>query len=210
MNHIFSHPFTCIIAGPAQSGKSTLVKQILENYKELINPAPDKIIYCYSKYQDIFDEIKLTNIPISFHEGLPEIETLDKNILIIFDDLMEQCERDTAILNLFTVDSHHKNISSIFITHNFYSKGKNMRTLSLNSHYLILFNNPRDLSQIYYLARQMFPKKSDFLVECIEDAVVNKPYGYLFLDLKQNTPKDYRVRTGILPNDEEKIVYVMK
>jgi hypothetical protein len=57
----------------------------------------------------------MSNIPITFHEGLPEIETLDKNILIIFDDLMEQCERDTAILNSFTVDSHHTNISSIFM-----------------------------------------------------------------------------------------------
>jgi hypothetical protein len=54
----------------------------------------------------------------------------------------------------------------------------------------------------------MFPNNSKFLVECFEDAV-QKPYGYLLLDLKQDTDTNYRVRTGIFEEDE-KICYIEK
>lgn len=122
---------------------------------------------------------------------------------------MEECVKDKNMLNLFTVDSHHKNISCIFITQNFFSQGKYMRSLSLNSHYVILFNNPRDRSQIYFLARQMYPTNPNFLVECYEDSTMEKPFGYLLIDLKQSTSKDKRIRTGIFLKDD-KIFYVQK
>lgn len=205
---IFKHPFTSIIAGPTQSGKTTFVTKVLNQRQQLIEPAPDHITYCYSRYQEAYRQLE--HLPIRFVEGLPAIDEFDprKNNLVIFDDLMEQCEKDKSILHLFTVDSHHKNISTFFITQNFFSKGKYMRTISLNSHYIILFKNPRDMSQIFHLARQMFPTNPNFLIESFEDAVVNKPFGYLFIDLKQNTPKNMRVRSGILIDEKEKIVYI--
>ena len=80
-----------------------------------------------------------------------------------------------------------------------------MRTLSLNSHYIILFKNPRDSLQICTLARQMYPGKSKFLVEAFNDAT-RQAYGYLLLDLKPTTEDRLRIRTGILP-DNIQIVY---
>ena len=47
-----------------------------------------------------------------------------------------------------------------------------MRTISLNAHYLILFKNPRDASQINHLAKQMYPTKSKFMVEAYRDATL--------------------------------------
>jgi len=40
---IFRHPFTCMIVGPSQSGKTSLIKNILFENKELINEPPDKL-----------------------------------------------------------------------------------------------------------------------------------------------------------------------
>ena len=76
--------------------------------------------------------------------------------------------------------------------------------MSLNSQYMILFKNPRDVGQISYLGRQMFPSKhgSKFLAEAFRDAT-DKPYGYLFIDLKAGTDERLRVRTNIFPSDEE-------
>lgn len=209
LNEIFSHPFSCMMVGPSQSGKSTLLKSILMNNTHLIKPAPQLITFCYSKYQEMYKELE--SLPITFHQGVPDFDTFDPSInnLVILDDLMEECEKDKSIVKLFTTDSHHNNISTFFIAHNLFSQGKYMRTISLQCHYLILLNNPRDRAQIYYLARQMYPTNPNFLIECYEDAVVNKTYGYLFLDLSQKTSNEYRVRTGILPLDE-KIVYIMK
>jgi hypothetical protein len=40
-----------------------------------------------------------------------------------------------------------------------------MRTVSLNSHYLVLFKNPRDKLQIRNLTTQMHPSNAKFLVQ---------------------------------------------
>jgi hypothetical protein len=59
-----------------------------------------------------------------------------------------------------------------------------------------MFKNPRDRSQISFLARQMYPKQSKFLEEAYLDAT-NIPHGYLFIDLKQTTPNELRILTNV-------------
>ena len=77
--------------------------------------------------------------------------------------------------------------------------------MSLNSHYLILFKNPRDSLQITTLARQMYPGQSQFLLEAFQDAT-REPHGYLVIDLKPATNDDERIRTNILDRQRQ-IVY---
>ena len=96
----------------------------------------------------------------------------------------------------FLICSHHCYRSILVLTQNIFNKGKHSRTMSLNSHYIVLFKNPRDATQISFLARQMYPKNSKFLEEAYFDAT-NEPFGYLFIDLKQATPNDNRVQSNI-------------
>jgi len=210
-DNIFKHPFTCMLAGPTMSGKTTILTKILANRSTLIDKNINRIIYCYARWQGSYDKMKLENPIIEFVEGLPEIDLIDgeQNNLMILDDLMDQCEKDKSILNLFTTDSHQKSISVFLITQNLFSQGKFSRTIGLNCHYLFLLNNPRDQSQIYFLSRQMYPQNSKFLVECYADAVENQKFGYLFIDLKQSTKKNHRVQAGVL-SGEERIIYQTK
>lgn len=207
---IFIHPFTCTVAGPTQSGKTWLLKKILLQNILLFDKPPDNIIYCYSVWQNNYESFYEITPKIKFNQGLPDIDDLNsiENNLIILDDLMRECEEDKSIQKLFTIDSHHRNISVFFITQNIFSKGKFTRTLNLNSHYLILFNNPRDKLQINVLARQMFPNKVNFLMEAYDDAA-SKPHGYLFIDLKQSTENRNRIQSGITI-DEDRIIYTPK
>jgi len=207
---VFIHPFTCTIAGPTQSGKTSLLKNILIFNSILFDKPPNTITYCYSTWQTIYNELGEIIPNIRFVKGIPDIDELDqeKNNLVILDDLMKECEEDCSIQKLFTIDSHHRNISVFFVTQNIFSKGKFTRTLNLNSNYLILFNNPRDRLQTLMLARQMFPKKVSFFMEAFEDAT-SKPHGYIFIDLKQSTENRNRIQTGISP-DETRIIYTLK
>ena len=208
---IFQHPFTCMIAGPTMSGKTTLISKILLNKIDLISSNIDRTIYCYARWQDSYDKMKMNNPLIEFVQGLPDVDEISasQNNLVILDDLMSDCEKDKSILHLFTTDSHQKNISVFFITQNLFSQGKFSRTISLNCHYLFLLNNPRDKSQIFFLARQMYPTNSKFLIEAYEDSVEGKKFGYLFIDLKQATKQNHRVQTGVL-TDETRIIYEPK
>ena len=187
------HPFTCLVAGPTASGKTTFVKQLIEDKDDRIYLAPQRVVWCYSQWQALYENIE----GIEFHSGLPELDSFHPNIrnLLIIDDLMDKT--DSTITELFTKGSHHRNISVIYIVQNLFHQGKEHRTISLNSHYMILFKNPRDSSQIRHLARQIFPADPKYLEEVYYDAVA-PPYGYLFIDLKQDTHENLRLRTNIL------------
>jgi hypothetical protein len=56
---VMQHPFTCIVAGCTQSGKTVLVKSLLENAQTTISPAPQRIIWCYGQWQPSYFDIYL-------------------------------------------------------------------------------------------------------------------------------------------------------
>ena len=198
------HPFTCMIAGPSGCGKTSLTKAIIQH--QLIEPKPNKILWLYAEDQPMYKSMK----GVEFIQGIPDdLETrfdAHYNNLLIIDDLMTRCQNDDRLTRLFSVGSHHRNLSIIFIVHNLFSQGKEMRTLSLNTHYIVLFKNPRDRLQISVLARQMYAHNARFLIEAYHDAT-QEAYGYLMMDLKPTTKDILRVRTGILPGDRQ-LVYV--
>ena len=204
----FRAPANFYICGQSQSGKSYLVRSMLHNLEDLFYPVPTKIIYCYGEYQKEFDELSLPNLELveGFPNNLYELTEGHENSLVILDDLMSQCSNDQRVSDLFTRGSHHKGISVLYLTQNLFPRGKLSRTISLNSHYMIVFCNPRDSLGIATLARQMFPKNSDYLLEAYNDAT-SKPYGYLLLDCHQLTKENLRLRTNILP-EERHIIYV--
>ncbi|KAK6171966.1 hypothetical protein SNE40_018382 [Patella caerulea] len=107
----------------------------------------------------------------------------------------------------FTKKSHHRNVSVIYIVQNLFDKQQ--RTISLNAHYVVLFKNPRDASQMGVLARQMYPGQGQFMQEAFADAT-STPRSYLLIDLKPDTPDELRLRTRILPEEEPSHVYVKK
>ena len=74
----------------------------------------------------------------------------------------------------------------------------------MNTHYLVLFKNPRDKSQVNYLARQIEPRSHNWraFIELYENAT-KRPHGYLFIDLTQECPDEDRYRTNILPSDPQ-------
>ena len=205
---MLKHPFTSLVSGPTGCGKSSLVKDlILQNG---ISPKPERIVWLYVEDQPMYRLLEKHNV--EFIQGIPEnfeslFDARYKNLLIL-DDLMTECHSDPRLTRMFSVGSHHRNLSIIFIIHNLFHQGKEMRNLSLNSHYIFLFKNPRDSMQISTLARQMYPNKSQFLVDAYQNATKHS-YGYLVLDLKPTTPDTLRVRTQILPNDLQ-VVYVNK
>jgi hypothetical protein len=200
----FKHPFTAFVSGPTGCGKTQFTFKLIESSSEMIVPSPTKIYYCYGEYQPIF-----ANYPqVLFNEGLPDVNIFDgtEPKLLIIDDLMN--ETNNVVASIFTKISHHRNVSVIYIAQNLFPKNKHARTMSLNSHYVVVFKNPRDAGQFSVLARQMYPQHANFAIEAYKDAT-DKPYGYLLVDLKPDTDEQYRIRSNIFPG-EHTSVYVRK
>jgi YesN/AraC family two-component response regulator len=85
--------------------------------------------------------------------------------------------------HFYWVKSHHLNCSVITVVHNAFPK--NFRVLSINSSYLVLFRNNRDMSFVHYINRQIYGVHSNFLLECYKRAT-EKPYDYLVLDFSRS------------------------
>ena len=97
----------------------------------------------------------------------------------------------------------------LYLVQNLFPKNKESCTISLNSQYMVVFQNPRDASQMSQLARPMYPGCANFVQEAFKD-VTSVPEGYLLVDLKQDTPEDMRLRMTIFPDDVVQYVYLPK
>jgi hypothetical protein len=59
-------------------------------------------------------------------------------------------------------------------------------TISLNAHYMVLFQNLTDVSQIMALAHKRYPRRTEFYLEAFARATA-RHHGYMVIDMKQNT-----------------------
>jgi hypothetical protein len=209
----FEAPTTMSISGTTGSGKTYWVKKLLTFSKELFSDKPPfKILYCFGLWQPQYEEME-NNIPnITFNKGLPTISQIEsisaekKHSIVVLDDLMSEVVKNSEIEHLFTRGAHHKNLSIIFLNQNMFCQGKNAKTINLNCHYLVLFKNLRDSSQIRRLGQQIFPGESSLLVDAYKDCM-QEPYGYLVVDLSPVSHQKHRLRTHIFPG-EDTIVFL--
>ena len=168
--------------------------------KKMIEPLPQKIVYIYAFPSPLFSQLSEL-YDIEFRKDIPENiadeEFIDKNkpSLIILDDQLTLINED--VLNLFIRGTHHLNRSCILTVQNFFFQNPSMRTISLNAHYLVLFKQPRDISQIETLGRQMHPRQAKLFLSAYQYAV-QRHFGYLLIDLKSTTDDRLRLRSNLL------------
>ena len=187
------------IVGPSGSGKTHFVCKLLQNNKKF----KEKFHKIYwhqggdgeaGLTKSEFGKLKNITVINGFDENW--LNRLQKNDVIVIDDLYQEANKEADFNNLFTKIARHREVTVIFITQNLFHQGGNHRTRNLNVHYLVLFKNPRDQTVIDYVARQSFPHNKNFLIDSFYDATSN-PHGYLFLDFTQETPDESRVCTNI-------------
>jgi hypothetical protein len=114
---------------------------------------------------------------VSFVKGVPDFENRENvPTLIVLDDLMD-CLFQKSERNIIK-GSHHRNISLVLITQNLFYQGQSSRTIFLNSKYITVLKNPRDKTQIVYLARQVYPENISSFHKAYLEACKD-PHSYL-------------------------------
>ena len=207
------HPSTILIAGPTGSGKTVFVKRLI--CENMLLPPPTRIVIVYGERQKIYDDLAKQIPSIEFIKGptppdLYESFISDENNLLVLDDQMTEGANTDQIERFFVQGSHHRNLTVVFIVQNIFGKNKALRTSSLNSNYMILYKNPRDKQQMATLGRQIYPHAWKNLIAAISDATA-EPYSYVLLDMRPDTPEEYRIRANIFPSEADlgTTVYIM-
>src|SRR4029434_8748876 len=94
------HPFSCIISGPSNSGKTYFVKMLIVNADNVFSNKIENIVYIYACWQPLYDEL-LKIRDIKFIEGIPKaldddvLLPVTKNNLLIIDDVMKDASSNT-------------------------------------------------------------------------------------------------------------------
>ena len=124
-----------------------------------------------------------------FYKGIPEVMLLTKWFgptkggVMVLDDLMAEGGKDKQVLDLFTKDSHHRNITVLYLTQDLFPPGKFSKTINRNAHYLIAFKHPRDQTGIRNVLTQAFPTDWRDKLDLFQQ-VTSRPFGYLMLMLE--------------------------
>ena len=84
------------------------------------------MVYCYGVWQPRFTQMKKKGVP--FHQGIPtpsQLGTLFRGqagALLVLEDLMKEGGNDKRVLDLFTKDSHHQNITVLYLTQDLFPR----------------------------------------------------------------------------------------
>lgn len=217
-NTQFQCPFSAIISGPSNTGKSTLLFNILQCQDYLFSEKPEKVFLFYKKHQFIYNEMLKLNLVdelIEVEDGMISEDEFLKLVspyknsagsLCLFDDCLEDINETNS--KIFTKISHHEKCNVVFLTQNLFADNKHYRVMSRNATYIIIMKNPRDVSQVKIFANQMGVGEN-LLIDAYKTAT-KKAYSYLMIDLHPTTPEHIRLRTNIFPNEMPMTVFMQK
>ena len=189
-----------LVCGPTMVGKSTFIHNLLKD-KSIFDKPPAAVNWYYGgdciEGLDGWGYILKNGLPDNFLD-------VPRDNVVVLDDLMNEAKDHPGITALFTKLVHHRTLFVINITQNFIQNSEETRTRRLNIQYVVMFKNFADVTQIHVIGMQMYPGNSNFL-SSVNRKATKKPH--LFLDLRQETPEDYRVRSNLLQHEFPMKVY---
>lgn len=196
-------PFTTLLlVGKSHSGKSTLSCQIALKRKLVYENPPEKVVYLYKTWENIFKQVKEEDDAIVFCKTKEEVEdelSGEGHKLFIADDFMAQAisSENKYITEFFTDRCHHQSISLIFLSQLLYPP--NGRCWSLNTQYYALFKNHHQ-QQISTFFRNINPRLQNFLIDSYNFSTGHK-YGHFFMSLYGQTDDAIRYRNSVIPHE---------
>ncbi len=207
-------PSNVVMVGSSQSGKTTLLRKLIVNYRQCFCPVPTKILYCYSESAPTDPAI---DCQFDTYEGLPSLTyirayapTGDTPCVIIFDDLIPEISANRNFAELFYRITHHRNICAIVVSQLLFDSGANiLKKLTANAHYFVLFKSSRR-NQIQTLATQIEPARREYFLECYKRAVDSKSFGYLVIDTYPFTSHLIAYRNALLNEPGVTEIYLPK
>ena len=106
----FKHPFSMLVVGPSNSGKTTFVRNLLRERARLIDPKVDTVILYYEEYQRMYGQMLRAGILTKIIKGWPSYEQWKEevsqyqNSISVFDDSYEASQ---LLAQIYSIGSHH-------------------------------------------------------------------------------------------------------
>ena len=165
---------------------------------------PARVLVFYSHKQPAYREFaRQAPCPVQLLDGakhFTEQLTMEPGILVIINDM--QATHARLVTSWFTRWAHHYDSTIIHLVQNVFDKKPNHRTISLIAIYIVLFRNPRDMSHISHLDKQVNPGGNVLLTAAYHNAMSSRAHSYVVIDFNQSTHEKFRLRNTLFPDEE--------
>ena len=210
----FESVFRCLVVGPSNAGKSTLILEIFRNSEKNFSRTFDHVIYFIpsesltSDRQEYIDKLRECVPHLEVVEGLPDSKTilaLSGHKILYIDDLFYSACDSFDFMNLAVMASHHGNASLFLTSQNLYFPSRFRMTIQRQFNHWIIFSMISDRTMLANLSKQLLDKR-DFLPKCMDwfksqDMFKPSYSRYVWIDLNSSNsdmPDELRVRTNII------------
>lgn len=204
-----------IVSGASQSGKTMWIADLLKNKNKMFTDEIVEIMFVYSLWQDIYEEMEREIRGIKFVNCIPSKEEIEQftpdsaHRLLVLDDQMSNISSCKHFVEIFTVFCHHRKLSTILVLQNIFTKAPCLRDITLNVQAICLFKNMRCSQQVRCLANQMFPGRQKYFLDAYEKAC-SQAFSCLIIDLNPRSDPKLQLRSCVLPDQGPTIVYLSK
>lgn len=187
-----------LLAGSSGSGKTTwaleLVRQLVTWHADQV-----KMVHIfYEVYQEAYENVGA--LPVRLHDNLHDLTQMSddemQSCVIIIDDQLENLKGDrlNAVNRLYTIVSHHKQVTVLLCVQNLFPTDSVLRTVLKNCSFVIVFKSQQASLTLATLQRVYFPGLQKILNRAAAHAfAVN---NYLVIDMV--TDSAYILKTGVL------------
>jgi A32 protein len=205
-------PFRLIVSGSSDSGKTTMIMNLLMGNKK-IKKDGERYILCndvilVGKYlnepkwgiiRDFYNELAEEGEDVSFQalspSDLPDVESFDPSraTVVVFEDLMNMSRKIQERIADYFSSGRHSNISPIYVSQRFFLIPKTVRE---NATHISLHRGAGSLSDIKRIISQYTDQsqQSESLVPVIDDLTLKKEFIIFDLRRSKIDPLSIRVR----------------
>ena len=149
----------------------------------MVDPSLERVTWYYGEWQSAYENLDIPNLHLE--EGLPTYFDASKRNIVVLDDLM--AETDERVTNLFTKKYHH----CTYIRHIYRAKPVSKKQGETHNQFeLTVHSGVQESAGCVandYIGQPDVPRSSQVCQEAFADAT-STLYGYILVDLKQETP----------------------
>ncbi|GET52802.1 hypothetical protein GLOIN_2v1874888 [Rhizophagus irregularis DAOM 181602=DAOM 197198] len=182
-----SWPFRLAVAGSSDSGKTTMIINLLMGDKKAKEDSERYILFV----RDFFKEEEIPFTAVS-HSEIPNVKDFNSTqaTVVIFEDLMDAPKKTQDLITGFFTHGRHKNISCIYVAQRFFTIPKAIRE---NVNYISLHGGHGSLTDTKRIIRQ-YTEESESLAPVIDDLTLQREFIVFDLRRSKSDPLSIRVR----------------
>ncbi|GET64526.1 hypothetical protein GLOIN_2v1874888 [Rhizophagus irregularis DAOM 181602=DAOM 197198] len=199
-----SWPFRLAVAGSSDSGKTTIIINLLMGDKKA-KEDNERYILCdaeilvgryldepkWAVIRDFFKEEEILFTAVS-HSEIPNVKDFNSTqaTVVIFEDLMDAPKKTQDLITGFFTHGRHKNILCIYVAQRFFTIPKAIRE---NVNYISLHGGHGSLTDTKRIIRQ-YTEESESLAPVIDDLTLQREFIVFDLRRSKSDPLSIRVR----------------